>query len=321
MKVTSLSLLLFCLLLNCGAISSDTLKVDKEAPGKLVDLMEKLASQETNLLLKRHFESIAIFTQDTSHGFEITEQNMEDASRVLEFFQGEGSKWETYLDGPRPLMMSFKSPTDGKYSFYNLFLPKGFDERKKDVPFYMELHGSGGGKNDNPRNFIYKALQPEIKGVSSMGYRKEGFLVYPWGRGDQGYRGIAETDIFEVLEDFDNMFETDPLRQYIYGFSMGGGGTFKFAQLTMDRWTAVASYSGAIFNPTMEEAKAFIETPVWMVWGEQEEKLGKGNKKLKELFIEAGVDLTWEEIKGVGHSYQGSYQGQMLDWLKSKVKE
>jgi hypothetical protein len=45
MKATSFSFLLLCLLLNSGAISSDTLKVDKEAPQKLVDLMEKLSSK------------------------------------------------------------------------------------------------------------------------------------------------------------------------------------------------------------------------------------------------------------------------------------
>jgi len=321
MKATSVYLLLFGILLNCSATSPDSVNVDKDAPGKLVALMEKLASVESNPLMKKHFESIAIFTLDTTHGFGKTEQNIEEASLVLEFFQGEGSKWETYLDGPRPLMISFKSPTDGKYSFYKLFLPKGFKKENKDFSFYMELHGSGSGKNDNPRNFLYKSLQPEIKGVTNLGYSKDGFLVYPWGRGDKWYRGIAEADIHEVLEDFDSMFETDPKRQYIYGFSMGGGGTFKFAQGTMDRWTAVASYSGAIFDPTPEEAKTFTNTPVWMVWGELEERLGKGNRELKELFIEAGVDLTWEEIEGVGHSYQGSYQDQMLEWFKTKVKQ
>lgn len=292
----------------------------ENAPEKLVSLMNELAADEENPLLKRHFESIAFLTADTSHGFQITDDNKKQAYEVLQFFHNKGTDWQTYADGPRPLIMSFKSATDGKTSFYKLFLPKYFDPQKTDYPFYMELHGSGGGKNDNPRQLLYMSLQPEIKGVTSQGYRKEGLFIYPWGRGDKRYRGIAETDIVEVLADFDASFKTDPKRQYLYGFSMGGGGSFKFAQKTMDRWAAVGMYSGAIFNPSLEEAKKFKNTPVWMAWGELE-RLAAGNRELQDLFVQVGVELKWMEIDGVKHSYLGEYQEDLLDWFKTKVKE
>jgi len=283
--------------------------------------MNELAAKEKNPFLKRHFESIALFTVDTTHGFQVTEDDMKEASNVLQFFHSEGSRWETYTNGPRPLIMSFKSPTDDKHSYYKLFLPKNFDREKTDYPFYMELHGSGGGKNDNPRRLLFMSLQPEIQGVTSQGYRKEGLFIYPWGRGDKRYRGIAEADILQVLADFDGMFQTDPKRQYLYGFSMGGGGSFKFAQKTLDRWTAVGIYSGAIFNPTIEEAEKFKYIPVWMAWGELEERLGKGNRELKDLFLQSDVELKWVEVKDVKHSYLGEYQEDLMDWFKTKVKE
>ncbi len=287
---------------------------------ELVKLMNDLAENGKNELLNRHFETIGRFAIDTTHGFGVSEKDENDAAMVLEFFKTNGTKWETYLNGPRPLMMSFKSPTDGMYTYYWLFLPADFDENRKDYPLYVELHGSGGGKNNNPRNMLYHPLQPIVAGVTSQGYRKEGFFVYPWGRGDKGYRDIAETDIFEVLEDFDQKFETDPKRQYLYGFSMGGAGTFKIAQKSLTRWTAIGVYSGAMRNPTLEEAQKFKDIPVWMTWGELEDRLTVVNTRLKDLFIEAGVELKWQVVEGVGHKYLGEYQEDLMEWFSSHIK-
>lgn len=292
----------------------------QSAPERLVNLLDSLATQEKNPLLKRHFESVAIITQDSTHGFAISQEDSAMTSQVLQFFQTEGARWETYENGSRPLMMAFQSSIDGKNSYYWLFLPRNFDPEKKDYPLYVELHGSGGGSNNNPRKMLYHPLQPEVAGVTSQGYRKEGFFIYPWGRGDKWYRDTAELDIFEVLADFDKQFQTDSYRQYLYGFSMGGGGTFNIAQKTLDRWAAVGMYSAAVRNPTLEEAQQFKDMPVWMVWGETE-GLAAVNHTLKDLFLEAGVDVKWAEIKGVGHSYLGEYQEELMDWLKMKRKD
>jgi len=263
--------------------NSLAVKRGKSASEKLVKLMNSLAEKEKNPLLKRHFESVALFTMDTTHGFDITEQNIEEASKVLDFFKDDGSKLATYIEGPRPLMMSFKSHTDGKFSYYWLILPKGFNENKDDYSLYLELHGSSGGKNDNPRRLLYQPLQPEVQGVTSQGYRKEGLFVRPWGRGDKRYLEIAETDIFEVLADFDKVFKTDRKSQYLYG------------------------------------VMTFADVPVWMAWGE-EERFAEVNRKLKDLFLEANVELKWTEIEGVGHKYLSEYQEEMMDWFKNKTK-
>jgi dienelactone hydrolase len=127
--------------------------------------------------------------------------------------------------------------------------------------------------------------------------------------------------VFEVLADFDKMFETDPKRQYLYGFSMGGGGTFRIAQKSLDRWAAIGVYSGALRNPTPEDASKFKNIPVWITWGEKENRLADVNRKLKDLFIEAGVDLKWTEVPDVGHRYLGEYQEDLMNWFKTKVKE
>lgn len=286
----------------------------------LLQRLDQLAASETHPLLKHHFESVARISRDTAHGFGITEDDRTAAAQVYQFFQDEGAKWETYLNGPRPLMMAFQSPSDGKDSYYWLFIPKEYDPDKKDYALYFELHGSGGGRNNNPRRMLYQPLQPQVKGVPNQGYRKEGIYVLPWGRGDRGYRDQAEKDIFEVLADVDRRFPTDPKRQYLYGFSMGGAGTFRIAQKSLDRWTAIGVYSGAMRDPTLEQAEKFRDIPVWMTWGELEKRLTDVNRKLKDLFETAGVELKWTEVKGIGHKYLGEYQEDLMDWLKQHEK-
>jgi hypothetical protein len=61
---------------------------------KLVTLLRSLAAKEKNPLLKRHFESVALMANDTTHGFFYAQNNIEVASGALNFFQHEGSKWE-----------------------------------------------------------------------------------------------------------------------------------------------------------------------------------------------------------------------------------
>jgi alpha-L-rhamnosidase len=287
---------------------------------KLASLLQSLAAKEKNSLLKKHFESVALMMQDRTHPFSFTKNNIEFASGALNFFQNEGSQWETYVNGPRPLMMSFTSPTDKKNSFYWLFLPKGFDPSKKDYPFYMELHGSGGGTNNNPRQMLLHPLQPEVAGVTNQGYRKEGLFILPWGRADKSYRDTAETDIWEVMKDFDAMFETDKKRQYLYGFSMGGAGTFHIAQKSMDRWTAVGMYSAAFRSVTQEEANKFKNMPVWMAWGETE-SWAMNDRLLKDYLSKAGVNVKWTEVKGVGHNYLGNYQEDLMNWFLQHTKK
>lgn len=100
---------------------------------------------------------------------------------------------------------------------------------------------------------------------------------------------------------------------------MGGGGTFRIAQKTMDRWSAIGIYSGALRNVTEEEARKFKEMPVWIVWGEKE-WLADGNRKLKDYLLEAGAEVKWAEVKGVGHSYLTEYQDDLMDWFLEQKK-
>src|SRR5688500_15681790 len=96
----------------------------------LVQHLRGLIANEKNPLLKRHFESLLLITQDETHAYPFKEKNQQDAAKVLQFMKQEGQLWETYLEKPRPLIMAFKSATDKKNSYYWLFLPKDFAKNK-----------------------------------------------------------------------------------------------------------------------------------------------------------------------------------------------
>jgi hypothetical protein len=60
--------------------------------------------------------------------------------------------------------------------------------------------------------------------------------------------------------------------------------------------------------------------PVWMVWGEQENRLTMRNRSLKDAFIKQGSEIWWKEKKGVGHNYMGEYQDSLMNWFSRHQK-
>ncbi len=297
----------------------ESLKIKKNDLSKLLKLLTKIESKTEVPLFKLHFKSLRTMIEDTTYGIPWEAKDSLWVSDALEFFNNEGSLWSTYSNGSKPLIMSFVSPTDGKSSYYQLYLPKPFDPTKKGYPFYMELHGSGGGKNDNPRKMLLQPYQLEKPGITLQGFRGEGLYIKPWGRGDKGYQDQAETDIYECLEHFDNLFQTDEKRQYLYGFSMGSMGAFRIAQKDMDRWTAIGFYSGPGRDISQEQANLYRDKPVWIVWGALERR-AEEIKSMRDYMIEAGAEVEWYEVKDVGHKYLSEYQEKLMDWLKEQKK-
>ena len=72
-------------------------------------------------------------------------------------------------------------------------------------------------------------------------------VVTPLGRGETplGYDGPAEQDVFDVIADASARFAVDADRVVLTGYSLGGVGTFRFAQLYPDRWAGAVEIVGA----------------------------------------------------------------------------
>jgi pimeloyl-ACP methyl ester carboxylesterase len=84
-------------------------------------------------------------------------------------------------------------------------------------------------------------------GVGPGEIEPNALIVTPLGRGQTplGYDGPSEQDVFDVLADATARFHVDTDRIVLSGYSLGGVGTFRFAQLYPDRWAGAVDFVGA----------------------------------------------------------------------------
>ena len=72
-------------------------------------------------------------------------------------------------------------------------------------------------------------------------------IVTPLARGETplGVDGPAEQDVLDVIDDVSGRFGVDDDRVVLTGYSLGGVGTFRLAQLYPDRWAGAVEIVGA----------------------------------------------------------------------------
>ena len=251
---------------------------------------------------------------------------LERLAKYTEALHGEVGEWAAYLDGRRSLLMAYISNHDGTLQFYQLGLPRDWDP-EQSYPLFFELHGAG---DENPFAFPSRRLflteaPPDLYGYTApktyAEIQRNGYWVHPFGRGNLGYRGIAEIDIFEAYDDVHARFHIDPDRRYLYGFSMGGGGTWANALRTPDRWAAVAILAGA---PRGNLGKELIPNirhmPVW-IWCGEEDRLFPRTLAMVEALRENGIEPVFSSTPGIGHNYMMEKQRECLDWLQQHVRQ
>ena len=67
-----------------------------------------------------------------------------------------------------------------------------------------------------------------------------------------------------------------------------------------------------VYGLNIEEGQIFISTS---------EEDYEWARRLRDILIEAGVEVEWTEVKSVGHQYLGGYQEQLMDWFKTHSKD
>ncbi len=197
--------------------------------------MDELIAATKEPLFLRHLRSIKAMVQTEwaratvykKNNTALAAETLKYIRNLLDGFNGKSANWMSYTEGGMPLFMTFVSPRDGTLQWYSVTLPKNWDADKQ-YSMYFELHGAG-----NPHYLNHASAQlGKDTGVSALlGYERSatyamiqrtGIHVYPFGRGNSGYRDIGETDIWEAYNDVQKTLKIDPDHRYLYGFSMGG---------------------------------------------------------------------------------------------------
>jgi hypothetical protein len=298
---------------------------DKTASRDLQDMFRYLADEALARgkpeVFAVHFRSMALVVG--AYGESAPEELAALRNLYLKDWENGPTQWKAYVEGGnrRPLYLAWKSPYDGVVSVALVVLPKDWDPAKP-YPLYFELHGKGKSRPLPKKTVGFVSRET---GIGLASYWNQGFHVYPLNR-DSAYIGVGELDLWECLEVVDRHLRTDPRRQYLFGFSLGACGTFLFGASSMEKrgWAAVAAFSPVVVHNTWV-ANQFRNTPVWIVYGDQEwprrrRELEKfGLKSVREQLTALGNPPEFALIPNTGHKYVGDYQKKMLTFLSSHV--
>jgi dienelactone hydrolase len=300
---------------GCGGESPSDPNEADDHRAALRSALLALSDGSTDPLLRLHFRSVQ---QVVEAGDRHSTADDEAVGRLWTAFK-DGSLphsptlTSSYLDRSRPLVVAWTSPTDGQVSFAWLTLPSGWDAAK-EYPVYVQLHGLWDVAQDRLPYLAYPYWNPG----SSFAF-EDGYLVSPWGRGNQWYRGIAETDVWEGLATVDSLVRVDPRRLYLCGHSMGGYGAWHIAQRSAGVWAALGVHAGALsYFPaevTPAAAAALRELPTYFVVGTSDGLLTV-NQAAYGLLGDAGnPDIAFVTFPG-GHDYRQSDVERMYLWLR-----
>ena len=308
--------------------------IAEEVVAAFIKRMDELLASATHPLFRRHLQSLKAMVYgewarasvyETSH----TTETIGYIQSLLKGFEGAAARWASYTNG-LPLFMAYVSTRDGTLQWYAMTLPKGWDpgktrEEQAAYPLFFELHGRG-----NPHALNYPAGQLGAGDhlVSYAMIQRNGYHVYPFGRGNSGYRDIGETDVWEAYENAQKTVKIDPDRRYLYGFSMGGGGAWELGSRTPDRWAAIAIMGAGTQAGAWGQAVNVSALPIYM-WGGEDDTLGFARdtpvKDQLAAFAKAvekeGGRVTTRSTWGIGHNYRMKEQQEAIDWLQQHVRK
>jgi predicted peptidase len=134
------------------------------------------------------------------------------------------------------------------------------------------------------------------------------------GRGGRGGRGgavsdepenlgeLSEKDVLNVLNMVRKEFNVDPARTYLFGHSMGGGGTYHIGIKYKDVWAALAPAAPAIYT-SPDTLEAIKNTPIIVVQGDEDNLVDVNvTRRWVEKMKSLGMKHEYIEVAGGDHT-------------------
>ncbi len=231
---------------------------------------------------------------------------------------------------------------DGVERSAALYIPEGYDKTKK-WPLVIYLHGGGrGGDNKgdalpwgkgipiaqtiekHPEWFPALVLIPRCPSGKLWAPGPKDPTQSPWRLKMHGRdpKPDAADHITAAIDETIAEYSIDEDRITMMGFSMGGEGTTLYAPLHADRIAAIAPSAGsAIIVP--EHAPILAKMGVWIFQGERDAiSTAELARQMVEAIKEAGGDVRYTELKGVGHGSLGPMleNDKVFKWLLSQKR-
>jgi hypothetical protein len=144
----------------------------------------------------------------------------------------------------------------------------------------------------------------------------------PSGRGNLRYRGPGEEDVWEAYDDVHRLFKIDEDRRYLFGFSMGGGGTWSLGVRTPDRWAALMIMAGGLWveKPGMDLGRNITYVPTF-IWCGEKDNLFHNVAKFRGEIEKYGGKPVVKTTPDLGHNYTSDIQKECAAWLQTHTRK
>ncbi len=233
--------------------------------------------------------------------------------------------------GPRqtgPKLLDFVSSVDGTLQPYALYLPPDFDAAKT-YPLVVSLHSEESTHRLNYRQLFgaaprYTSVDPLDPRFYPASWDVEFIVAFPFARGAVGYRGIAESDVYQMMTDVEAHYKIDPDRVFLTGISMGGAGALWYALTRPDVWAGVAVLAPAALSDATALAKNALNLPLRLFQGEDDPIVSpQQTRDWQRRFEDAGIAVRYFEYPGVRHDvWNTAYKdGAVFDWFAGLKRE
>src|SRR5256885_11599022 len=142
---------------------------------------------------------------------------------------------------------------------YLLYLPADYQkDQAKQWPLIIFLHGSGERGSDVQK--VTKHGPPKYLAAGTDLPVKQFIVVSPQCR--QAHPGWKTFELNAMLDEIESKYHVDKDRIYLTGLSMGGYGTWAWAQENGNRFAAIAPMSGG-GNPSPRALRGLRNMPIW----------------------------------------------------------
>lgn len=210
---------------------------------------------------------------------------------------------------------SFKLQKDIKSTLnYIVYLPQSYNINKK-MPLILSLHGSGERGNN-------------IESVKKWGIHKilrenDDFpfiVVSPQCPADEIWE-MQFNALKDLLDKIENDYNIDHERIYLTGYSLGGYGTWNFAILNPERFTAIVPISGGAISP--KKALCLKNIPIWVAHGDSDTVVEfQESKRIVDCLKEYNPNIIFKVYEGGGHEVctTAYEEPELFKWLLKQKK-
>ncbi|MCB2357263.1 dienelactone hydrolase family protein [Clostridium estertheticum] len=211
---------------------------------------------------------------------------------------------------------SFKFEKDTKKILnYMVYLPQSYNTIKK-WPLILSLHGSGerGNNIDNVKKWgIHKMLREN---------NNFPFVVVspqcPIGEIWEMQFNILK----DLLDEIGNNYNIDNERIYLTGYSLGGYGTWNFAILNPERFSAIVPISGGAVSP--QKSLKLKNMPIWVAHGDSDTVVQfEESKRIVNYLKKYNPNIIFKVYKGAGHEVctTAYEEPELFKWLLKQKRK